>query len=206
MMASETPSQVLTMNEATEGNLRFPKWLSVQAYKHDGLLHRQWSPAYLAEETEAYWALASKASIVTESDGRRWVTNEPAVFVLFKRKWMNAIAMFKPDGLAYYANVASPAIFDRGFLKYIDYDLDAKLLPDATIKELDAQEFERHALTYGYPPDLTAAIRKSLQEIKNLMQTKAFPFSESEIKRLYAKFIEENKPFSPQRDETTKKR
>ena len=53
---------------------RLARWIKVQAYKHDGKLHRQWSPAYLVSETPDYYAICSKASCVTESDGRKWIT------------------------------------------------------------------------------------------------------------------------------------
>lgn len=186
-------------------NNRFEKWITVQAYKHDGLIHREWSPAYLVMENDDFWALASKASLVTESDGRRWMTKEHAIFLLFKNAWMNVISMIKEDGgITYYANVASPTIMDQGILRYIDYDLDLKLFPNEAIKELDELEFERHVLTYGYPEELTKAIRKSFFEIKDLMKHRLPPFEDSKILALYQKFLDENKPFIPG-DNTFKK-
>lgn len=185
-----------TMGETKEIR-RFFKWIVVQAYKHDGLLHRQWSPAYLVEETPSYWVLASRASLVTENDGRRWMTKEHALFVLFKKSWLNVICMMKENGLVYYANIASPTILDKGILKYIDYDLDVKLFPDETMKDLDEQEFERHILTYGYSSDLSDAIKKSFRETKSMMEQKTFPFNSESVNRLFTKFINENQPFKP---------
>ena len=183
------------MDEENNVN-RFFKWVTVQAYKHDGLLHRQWSPAYLTLENPDYWALSSKASLVTENDGRRWMTKEHAVFILFKHEWMNIICMMKENGgICYYVNVASPTIKDHGFLRYIDYDLDVKLFPDETIKELDEQEFERHVLTYGYSGELTTAIKKSFSSIKKRMQGGVFPFNENDVRTIYQKFLDENHPF-----------
>ena len=125
-----------------------------------------------------------RQSTVTESDGRRWVTKERAIFLLFKERWMNVIAMFKepckirnrygkvlgefPGGICYYVNIASPTILDKGFLKYIDYDLDVKLYPDGLEKTLDENEYMHHASTYGYPDDLEKAINISLEEVKQM--------------------------------------
>jgi len=175
---------------------RFPRWIKVQAYKHDGLLHRQWSPAFLVEETSEYWALASKTSLVTEGDGRKWITKENAVFLLFKHRWMNVIAMFKENrGICYYVNIATPTILDHGYLKYIDYDLDIKLYPDHIEKTLDENEYARHIQTYGYPRDLSAAIERSAEEVKAMIAEGRFPFIDSEITDLYHKFLDMNKPF-----------
>ncbi len=173
---------------------RFSRWIKVQAYKHDGQLHRQWSPAFLVEETEDYWAVASKASCVTEADGRRWMTKEKAIFLLFKKEWMNVIAMFKEEGICYYVNIATPTILDKGFLKYIDYDLDVKLYPNKFEKTLDENEYARHIQTYGYPEDLVAAVKKSEKEVKEKIAKKVFPFIDSEIERLFARFVELNQP------------
>lgn len=174
----------------------FSKWVVVQAYKHDGLLHRKWSPAYLVEETEDYWALASRASYVTERDGRKWMTKEHAIFILFKKEWMNVICMMKEDsGICYYVNIASPTLLDDGYLKYIDYDLDVKLFPDGVVKELDIQEFERHCETYGYSADLMAAIKISMDHVLSLMEKRDFPFMDNEVRRLFSKFYQETKPF-----------
>lgn len=176
-------------------NRRFSKWVPVQAYKHDGLLHRQWSPAYLVEETEDYWALASRVSAVTESDGRRWITKEKAVFILFKKRWMNVIAMFKRgQGICYYVNIASPTISDQGYLKYIDYDLDIKLYPDRFERTLDENEYERHIQTYRYSKELSQAIESSAEEVKQMIADKQFPFIDERIEALFTRFLDENKP------------
>lgn len=198
------------MAESQSSFNKYPRWMRVQAYKHDGTLHRQWSPAFLVEENDDYWALASKASSVTESDGRRWVTKERAIFLLFKKKWMNVIAMFKdpcpiknkndeviggfPGGICYYVNIASPTILDKGFLKYIDYDLDVKLYPDGMEKTLDENEYVHHASAYGYPDDLENAIKRSLTEVKQMIDTRTFPFDDKEIEALYNRFLALNRP------------
>ena len=76
-------------------NDKYARWVKVQAYKHDGLLHRQWSPSYLVCETEYYWVLASKASCVTESDGRRWITKKKNSTLLKSILIMQSIAYWK---------------------------------------------------------------------------------------------------------------
>lgn len=175
-------------------NYYFKKWMQVQAYKHDGSLHRQWSPAYLVEETEDYWALASRASSVVESNGRKWITKENAIFLLFKKEWMNVIAMFKKDiGITYYVNIATPTILDGEYLKYIDYDLDIKKYPDHC-EILDEKEYQRNIKLYNYPYKLKEAIDASMKRVLSLIETKSFPFKDKEIEDLYNMFISNTKP------------
>ena len=178
-----------------EKNSFSKRWRKVQAYKHDGSLHRQWSPAFLVDENDECWVLASRASLVTEADGRRWMTKEKAIFILFKKKWMNVIAMFKEDrGICYYVNIASPTLDDQNYLKYIDYDLDVKLYPDGVEKTLDEKEYARHAQEYGYSKELTKVIEKSINEVKRMIDEKAFPFADSTIEGYYQSFIDQNPP------------
>ncbi len=181
------------------------RWICVQAYKHDGSIHRQWSPGFLLEETPDYWAVASRASLITESDGRRWLTKENAIFILFKHKWLNVICMFKESGgICYYANMASPTILDDGFLRYIDYDLDLKLYPDKAIKALDEQEFSSNVKNYGYSKELVSAVKNSFESTRKQMEKGNFPFNDNTIVDMYTKFIKETIPFLPRAGMTGK--
>ncbi len=174
------------------------KWICVQAYKHDGQMHRQWSPGFLVAETDEYWAIASRASLITESDGRRWLTKENAVFLLFKHEWINVICMFKESGgICYYTNMATPTILDDGYLRYIDYDLDLKLYPDKTIKALDEQEFASNVKAYGYPKDLVSVVKKTFDDTRKKMEKGEFPFNDQAIIDLYTKFLKDTIPFLP---------
>lgn len=177
------------------------KWIPVEAYKHDGTIHRTWSPAYLVEETDEYWALASRASLVNEADGREWITKEHAIFYLFKDKWMNVICMFKEAGISFYANIASPAIMDHGVIKYIDYDLDLKLMPDNKEKILDVEEYGENIKLYGYGEDLQAVIKKAFAETEALLEERKFPFDRQKVRRLFERFEYQNRPLEKKKSE-----
>ena len=167
------------------------KWIIIQAYKHNEELHREWTHSYVIEDSPDYFVLASIRAAVVESDGRKWHTKEPAIFVLSKKKWFNVIAMFKDSGICYYVNLASPAIFDKGFIKYIDYDLDVKLYGDGTTRLLDVSEYRKHAEEQGYGEDIKAVLEKSVKHIYELIEKKEFPFVDSEILGYYDRFLKE---------------
>jgi hypothetical protein len=167
------------------------KWIIIQAYKHNEELHRQWTHSYVLEDNEDYFVLISIRAAVVESDGRKWHTKEPALFILSKKHWFNVIAMLKEKGICYYVNIASPAIFDKGFIKYIDYDLDIKLYEDGTTRLLDVSEYKKHADEQGYSEDIRTILHNSVDNVYNMINKKEFPFVDSEIHRLYKKFEEE---------------
>ena len=167
------------------------KWVIIQAYKHNEELHRQWSHSYVLLDNEDYFVLTSVRAAVIESDGRKWHTKEPAIFILSKKHWFNVIAMLKENGICYYVNIASPAIFDKGFIKYIDYDLDIKLYEDGTTRLLDVSEYKKHANEQGYGEDIKRVLQSSVNRIYNMINKKEFPFVDEEILNYYKKFQNE---------------
>ena len=87
-------------------------------------------------------------TLVTESDGRRWVTREPAIVYFHKKYWFNIIAMIRNNGISYYCNMASPYYLDEEALKYIDYDLDVKIFTDGEKRLLDVEEYDIYRQCY----------------------------------------------------------
>lgn len=167
------------------------KWIIIQAYKHNEELHREWSHSYVLEDNENCFVAASIRASVIESDGRKWHTKEPAIFVLFKKQWFNVIAMLKEDGISYYVNIASPSLYDKGFIKYIDYDLDIKLYGDGTVRLLDVVEYRKHAQEQGYPDEIKQILEDSVNSVYEMIKTKKFPFVDEKIKQYYEQFQKE---------------
>lgn len=167
------------------------KWVIIQAYKHNEELHREWSHSYVLEDNEDYFVAASIRASVVESDGRKWHTKEPAIFILSKKHWFNVIAMLKEGGVGYYVNIASPSIYDKGFIKYIDYDLDIKLYGDGTVKLLDVSEYRKHAIEQNYPDEIREILEKSVDNIYDMINNKKFPFVDEKIEEYHLQFQKE---------------
>ena len=165
------------------------KWIIIQAYKHNGELHRQWSHSYVLEDNDEYYVLASIRASVIENDGRKWHTKEPAIFVMSKKHFFNVIAMLKESGVCYYVNIASPTIEDKGFLKYIDYDLDIKLFVDGSTKLLDVSEYHKHAKEQNYSEEIKDVLSKAVDKVYAMIKEKEFPFQDEEIEKLYRHFF-----------------
>lgn len=164
-------------------------WIQIQSYKHDGSLHRLWDQGLVLEVNDDMIIVASKKTRVTEYDGRKWFTREPAITFFSTKSWFNVIAMMKEDGISFYCNIASPTIEDDSVLKYIDYDLDLKLYPNGMIKILDEHEYERHREKFHYSDKLDHVLKKEVEKIYSMMRERAFPFQRNTVEEYYQKFL-----------------
>lgn len=121
-------------------------------------------------------------TLVTENDGRRWVTREPAIVYFHKKYWFNIIAMIRDTGVSYYCNIASPYVLDEEALKYIDYDLDVKVFPNGDKRLLDVEEYERHRKSMGYSNDLDYILKENVKILVDWVENARGPFSPAYIK------------------------
>ena len=112
-------------------------FITIKSYKHDGSLHRTWRDTMVLKTSENALIGCNDHTLVTESDGRRWITREPALVYFHKHYWFNIVTMIRENGVSYYCNLASPAVLDKEALKYIDYDLDVKVFPNGEKRLLD---------------------------------------------------------------------
>lgn len=162
--------------------------IRVISYKHDESIHRSWEDIFLLDETDDYIVAGSRRNKVVESNKREWISREPSIYIFSKKEWYNVICMFKRDGISYYTNIASPSVLKDKEIKYIDYDLDAKLLPNGTIKVLDKREYAANKEKYGYGEEIDKTIHITLDKILQLMKDKVFPFDDELIQEYYDVF------------------
>ena len=163
-------------------------WIQIQSYKHDGSLHRCWDHSLVLDINENFIVLGSKKTKVTEADGRRWYTREPAISIFSFNDWYNVIEMLKEEGISYYCNIASPTLIDKDIAKYIDYDLDLKLFHDGLIKVLDENEYARHKEKYHYSDKLDRVLVHEVDKIYRLMNERDYPFNDGRVMQYYDEF------------------
>ena len=168
-------------------------WLDIRCYKHNGSIHRFWDRGLVLENNDDYLIVATKRAKVVESNGRCWFTKEPAVTIFSKKEWWNTICMLKKTGICYYCNIASPSLVDKETIKYIDYDLDAKLFPDKEIRVLDEKEYKHHKKLYHYDDNLDKILRYTTGIVVQKMKNQQFPFIDEQINEYYNSFLEKIK-------------
>ncbi|MCR5184894.1 MAG: DUF402 domain-containing protein [Bacilli bacterium] len=166
------------------------RWLSIECFKHNGSLHRYWDRGLVLENNDDYIVIASKKAKVVENNGRCWFTKEPAVTIFSKKEWWNAICMIKKDGICFYCNIASPCLVNKEAIKYIDYDLDAKLFPNGEIRVLDEKEYAHHRALYEYNDELDTVLKYQTSVIIDRMKKKEFPFEDELITSYFDQFLQ----------------
>lgn len=164
-------------------------YVFIQSYKHDGSLHRTWAKGYVLESSEERIVAVTNKTLVSESNGRKWITREPAICFFYPNKWYNVICMIRKTGIHYYCNIASPSIFDGEAIKNIDYDLDVKVSPLGKTMLLDEDEYTQHAQEMGYSKQLDKAIHRGLDRLMVDIRLRNSPFEHREIIRLYDKYL-----------------
>ena len=164
------------------------KDIQIQSYKHDKSLHRIWEKATVLLSDENITIVANRRTKVIEANGRFWHTREPSVTWFYKDKWYNIIGIIKRDGVAYYCNIASPYLIDDEALKYIDYDLDVKVLCDRSFTTLDRNEYNKHQERMGYSEELKVILEKELLELIEMIKKSEGPFDSKVVMDWYKKY------------------
>lgn len=167
------------------------KDIQIQSYKHDEMLHRIWEKATVMEDNDEYIVVVNKRTKVIEANGRFWHTREPSVTWFFKDKWYNIIGIIKKNEIHYYCNIASPYVLDDEGLKYIDYDLDIKVLNDFSYNVLDRNEYNRHKEKMNYSIKLKKVLEKELNDLKSMIENRVSPFNHDEVVDYYDRYMKE---------------
>lgn len=167
------------------------KAIQIQSYKHDETLHRIWEKATVVEQTEDHIVVINKRTKVIESNGRFWHTREPSVTWFFKDHWYNIIGIIKRDSIHFYCNIASPYLIDDEALKYIDYDLDIKVIEDFSYKTLDRNEYNKHKAKMEYSTELKRILEQELTNLKQLIDNREHPFNHKTVSTYYKNYLEE---------------
>lgn len=161
----------------------------IQSYKHDGSLHRTWSKALVIDVKEDFTVAVTDHTWVVESDGRKWLTKEPAICFFYEKRWFNVISMIRKNGIYYYCNLASPSLYDKEAIKNIDYDLDVKVYPDGTYNILDENEYADHSRAMNYPKSIMRIVETEMSELIKMIENNVEPFNSSYINEYLLKYF-----------------
>ncbi len=165
--------------------LKIGKRYFIHSYKHNGKIHREWDEAVLLEIHDDYLIFGNERTRVVESDGRVWKTKEPAIMYFYTKQWYNVIGQYKPDGIYYYCNMASPFVIAEDTIKYIDYDLDLRVFPDGSFKVLDRGEYNYHKNIMRYSKEIDVILKNELSDLIEHVRKKEGPFRPGTVEKYY---------------------
>ena len=166
------------------------EFITIKSYKHDGSLHRTWRDTMVLKTSENALIGCNDHTLVTESDGRRWVTREPALMYFHKHYGFNIVTMIRDNGVSYYCNLASPVVLDKEALKYIDYDLDVKVFPNGEKRLLDVDEYEEHGKKWSYSPQTDKILKHNVRILVDWINNRKGPFSKEYVEIWYNRYLE----------------
>lgn len=171
-------------------NIKIGSKLQIHSYKHDGTIYRSWDEAVVLDENNEFLVVGNNKTLVTEVDGRKWRTKEPAVIYFYKDKWYNVICQLKTNGIYYYCNIATPYIIEDNTIKYIDYDLDLRVFPDLSYKVLDKSEYEYHKKKMNYPKEVDLIVKNELAHLISMYENKEGLFNNFTAQYYYSLYKE----------------
>ena len=157
------------------------KTVSRYSTKYDGSLHYRY-PLTVVQEDVDLFILYGCPGTVCDSYRGQLTAKYHSLELYWSARFYNLTVMWHADWRPrmHYVNIATPAAWDDGTLRFIDLDLDVIWHADSGEVILDDEdEFELHQVRFGYPSDLIAQVRQGADEVRQLMARLAYPFDGS---------------------------
>lgn len=188
------------LKQEYEALKKIGKRVMIHAYKFNGWLYRSWEYPMIIGNEDDYVILANHDTkiLTSEYQSNRVFgseTKHPSFWVFFKKEWFNLLISIIDHRPQYYINVSSKFIYEESAIKYIDFDLDFKILPNNNWFELDANEYEESIELFNYPKALVSKISEIEKNIKRLIDEKYFSNEFNinvldEYSKIYEKYLE----------------
>lgn len=145
--------------------------------KYDGTLHWNYTMYRLGADEHGSW-LGLPANTTSRRGDEPPVTFAEPYVMLVPDGWWTGMFNDRPARTEVYCDITTvPRWTAPGEVTMVDLDLDVIRRRDGTVFIDDEDEFTEHQLRYAYPPDVTAAARRSADDLYDLVRTNAEPFA-----------------------------
>ena len=156
-----------------------PRVVRIVSTKYDGTLRDSYQAQFLDHAGSVLRFKVPAGTPVYEGKrGRVLESEDNAIEIYFTDRWYNVWHL--RDHTTYpnlwYANMATPARFDGGTLRWVDLDIDVRCYLDGSLQVLDEDEFERNCVEMSYPDDVVQRVLAGRDEVLRLAKDRAFPF------------------------------
>lgn len=154
------------------------KQITVNSRNFDGEIKRTWRAGLIEETDDLITLFGEFESEVSHSQLGIIRRGTKSYEIFWKNRWYSIFRFHEPEGNLrnFYCNINHPPAFDGRVLDFIDLDLDILVKTDLTFQILDRDEFEFNCQKHGYSKDLIKKVNVTVEEIKNLIRNRHFPF------------------------------
>lgn len=144
--------------------------------KFDGRAHWQFETMHLGEDEFGRW-VGGRPGSVCERPGWRFTADAHWV-TLLPEDWFVATFNDSTSNLRsqIYIDLTSPPEWDGDEVRAIDLDLDVIRRFTGEVFIDDEDEFARHQLELGYPPDLIERVRRTADGLLDAVRSRREPF------------------------------
>ena len=153
---------------------------SIHVLRYDGTEHRHWN-ARLVRRDGSLIVLEAEFDVeVRHLHLGHIPLGTRTIEYYWQDRWYNVFEFLDDAGETrlWYCNVNLPPVIAESSITYVDMDLDIIVRTDFSYQILDADEFEQHAQTFGYPQEVQESAQKALSEIILRIESRQFPFHE----------------------------
>jgi len=157
------------------------KLFPLHSAKYDGSLHYRY-PTTMVREEPGLLVLYVAAGTPLDSYRGQFVTAQHSLQFYWSDRFYNLHVNWEPGWhpRSHYVNIATPADWHDGTLRFVDLDLD--IIWRATTDEVildDEDEFVLHQARFGYTDDVIDRARRSCLDVREMIAQRAYPFDGS---------------------------
>lgn len=151
---------------------------TINARKFDGRIHRTWKAELVNEDFPLLIFVGEFTEEINHSNLGVIGCGTVSYEYYWLDRWFNVFRFHNKNGdlRNFYCNINMPPTFENSVLDYIDLDIDVLVWEDFSFEILDLEEFEENAEKYNYPEELKMKAQKSLEELTEMINKRAFPF------------------------------
>jgi uncharacterized protein len=157
------------------------KPFAVHSTKYDGSLHYHYDSVVVREESNLLVLYTAPGTPTQSYRGFVTASNHSLELYWTDRLYnlhVNWYADWRPR--SHYINIATPATWHDGTLRFVDLDLDVIWrTPSGEVILDDEDEFSLHQVRFGYPAELIAQALRSGEEVREMIARRVYPFDGS---------------------------
>lgn len=153
------------------------KPFNLQSSKYDGGQHYRYTASLVREQPDLLVLYKQPGTPINGYRGPSLAKYHTLEFY-WSDHYYNMSVIWYPNWQPrmHYINMATPARWDDGTLRYIDLDLDVVWFANGRVVLDDEDEFELHQRKYGYPPELIAQTWASSRDVRAMIEQRVPPF------------------------------